>query len=284
MITKLPDIHCPLTPAVAAEHASLQQIDGDRKLSTSRTRFLKDRVEKGLFHSPDWAVAYYGGAKLRINGKHSSTMLAGMNGEFPHGLSVTIKQFQCDAPADLATLFDQFDAPQSARSKNDSTNVHKHLHDELKGISTTNVNVAIAGVVWLLRETSGAFFTAEDMRQLVHQETEFITDVNIYAGTRRLKRPGIMAAMYATRGNNREEWSAFWNAVRDQSHEDSKNGSRVLGKFLELSMYNPLEPGTKTKWDTRAYYCKCVHGWNAAKSSLSTDLKYHKGAPLPKVR
>jgi hypothetical protein len=197
---------------------------------------------------------------------------------------VTIKQFNADNEIDKATLFDQFDSHVSVRTRNESINVHKQLHASLADVSTTAIAAAINGLVWYLRETTGQTFDENDKKQLIHQYQEFIVWANNYVGVRRMKRAGVVAAMFVTHGIDTDSAGAFWNAVRDQNHEDNRHPSRVLGKFLEITIYDPLDRQTKQKWDTRAFYCKCIHGWNAYRGEHGTDLKYHPTAPLPKAR
>lgn len=283
MIKELRSMHCDLTPAIAAEHSTLPQINGDRSMQKERVAWLKEIIGAGLFHSPEWAVAYIGGKKIRINGKHSSSVLAAMNGDFPTGLQVTIKQFSCDDETDLATLFDQFDSRRSVRTRGDSMNVHKHLQSALEELSTTAVLKIMAGVTWYLRQEHGLVFGEEESKQLIHEHVEFIRFAGSFCGTRRIGKAGVLAAMFAifTKAGPAPS-RLFWDLVSTQGHESPKNATRILGKFLEICVFDVCDPNTKRKWDTRALYSKCIHGWNAYRRGVGTDLKYHATSPLPK--
>jgi hypothetical protein len=286
MITELPSAHLPLTVEAAKAHAALPQIKGDRGLQKTRMEHLIDAHERGLFHSPEWAICYCKetGLTYRMNGKHSANFLMGLNGHFPKTLSVTIKRFECDSLSELAILFDQFDRSISVRTRGDSINVHKSLHGLLDKVSKTSVEKAVAGIAWYIKHVNGTFLSPADQAQLVHHYADFIAWQEPITGTTRMKRAGVVAAMFATWNANPTKAMAFWILVKDQSHEDSRGGSRVLGKFLELAQYNPFETSTKIKWDSRAFYVKSIHGWNAHVTNTTTDLKYHPNAPFPKVK
>jgi len=245
---------------------------------------LEDAFIEGLFHDPDWAIVWFRGRKMRANGKHSSLFLAGLNGDFPKGLSVRIQQFECDTEIDLATLFAQFDPSRSVRTRGDNINVHRAIEPTLREVSQTSTACAVAGLTWLLRQDAGVTFKESDQLQLVHSHAEFIAWVDQYVGMRRLKRTGVVAAMFATWSKDATAAKAFWDHTREQDHEDPKHPTRKLGRFLELSILDPTDPQTKQKWDTRAFYVKCIHAWNAFRAGEGTDLKYHPTAPLPKVR
>lgn len=283
-IHKMPTLHTPLTEELAKEHASLPQIDGDRKFRPARMTKLKDLFDQGLFYDPEWAIAYLDGTKYRINGKHSSHLLISMNGKFPKGMFVTIKQFKCDTPLELATLFEQFDSRISVRTNDECNGVHKSVHPELADLSNSIVSFAVRGVAWVIREESGESLTEDQQRQIIHEHSEFIRWCCPLVGTRRMKKTGVIAAMFKTWSVDSDVATSFWTHVRDQSHEDKENATRRLGKFLELCIYDPLDKSTKQRWDVRALYSKGIHAWNAFRQSRGTDLKYHPSSPLPQPK
>lgn len=79
-----------LTPELATEFATMKGTIGERPIRQARIDMLKNKLADGLFFSPRWAVARIGNETVRVNGQHSSTMLAEANGSFPHGMSVII--------------------------------------------------------------------------------------------------------------------------------------------------------------------------------------------------
>jgi hypothetical protein len=273
----------PLTRQVAEHHRDLPQIPGDRPLKSSHVKHLHNCHESGLFYSPTWSVVLYQGQHLRIDGKHSSNMLCSLNGHFPSNLHVTIRHFLAETEEDLAILFAQFDNQVSTRTRAERARVHLKLHQELSAIAPTSVTKATSGIAYALSDDGTQKFSREDQEQLIHSQKEFILWANQFVGTRRMSRPGAVAAMFMTWMRDNGAANEFWMLVRDQSHEDPKNASRKLGKFLELSIYDPLDQATKRKWTTRAFYVKSIHAWNAWRGNCGTDLKYHETAPWPKV-
>jgi hypothetical protein len=110
----------PLTPELAKTIAEMPGVPGERKLKTGRLAFLHTHVEKGSFVGPNWAVATdrSAGQQYRINGQHSSHMLAALDEAlFPADLIVTVDYYECDSiREDGPALFDLFDNPKATRS------------------------------------------------------------------------------------------------------------------------------------------------------------------------
>lgn len=283
MIRELELIKMPLTPEGATEHNRLPQISGDRRLDPKRVSHLETKVADGLFHSPSWAVAFYAGKKYRINGKHSSHVLAKVNGHFPPGLFVTIQQFQCDTYDDLVTLFEQFDAAWSTRTKGDRINVHKSVHPELEKISPTTCAVAVTGITYALSEDGRMQIGDDEQTRLIHEHIGFVLWAKDFVGIRRMRRIGVIAAMFATRRRDAEWAAEFWKYVRDESHERADHPTRTLGEFLKLSVLDKNDRHTGKPWTTRAFYVKSIHAWNADREGRRTDLKYHALSPWPRM-
>jgi len=283
MITILPSKTTPLTAEVCRNHAALPQIKGDRELKAPRLAELRRRYDQGLFHDPEWAIVYYKGGIKRANGKHSANMLLGLE-KFPTNLNVRVKRFQATTAHDLAIIFEQFDSRFSLRSRDEATGVHRAAHEELEEIAPSRVSAVVGGIAWHLRATTGKVFNEADQRELIHTYPATIALCAQYSGTRQFKKTGILAAMFATYEANKRRATDFWKAVSEQNHPDNNNASRTLGKFLEKCVYNPYETNTDRKWDTRAYYAKCIHAWNAYLKGEITALKYFPDAELPVPR
>lgn len=281
MIKTLQELHVPLTRTLCETHAALPQIDGDRPLREDRVKFLREKFNEGLFHGPEWAVANYGGKTFRINGKHSSNMLLSLNGHFPAGLYARIKQFDCTTPEDLALLFQQFDAQQSTRNSAEKCAPYKMLRPELADVSTSAVNNALIGVAWYLAEKNGVLFAKAEQPKLLSQFPKPIAFVAQFMGTRRLNRKGVAAAIFATYLASSEAAVNFWPYVRDENHEDKDNPTRTLGAFLRHVCIDPIDRNTRKKWDTPAYFAKCIHGWNAYREERTTNLKFYADSELP---
>jgi len=129
----------PLTPELVAWFRSLPHVEGDREQATvqgqQRIAWLAQLCKDGEFYSPDWSVALWNGQHYRINGGHSSAMLAAANGNFPRNLPVILRWFRCDEYLDAVELFNHFDNRKSNRTASDKAKVHKSIHQELARVA-----------------------------------------------------------------------------------------------------------------------------------------------------
>ena len=97
----------PLTRELAEEFRDLEASPTERALDESRVRHLREKAEAGQLVTFNWSTAKLSGRKLRMNGMHSSTMLCGLNGNFPENLRVHLDTYEVDLPEALAILFRQ---------------------------------------------------------------------------------------------------------------------------------------------------------------------------------
>ena len=75
----------------------------ERVLDPVRVKHLRQKAEAGQLVTFHWSKAKLGSHLLRMNGQHSSNMLAGLNGQFPHSLKVHIDTYEVDTESDLST-------------------------------------------------------------------------------------------------------------------------------------------------------------------------------------
>lgn len=274
-----------LTPELAHEYATMQAVPGERPLRKSRLKFLGRKCQDGMFHSPKWAVAFLGGKKFRVNGQHSSTMLSQANGYFPKGLKAVIDEFRCEQDADLSELFSQFDAAQSARSTTEICNAHASIHSEIAHLAPRTIRNCAFGIASAMMYSGDTGRTdSENVARLVHDESDFILWASGFIGKKDLNRMGIIGAMYSTYKIDPNAANTFWTFVRDETHPDRENPTRVLAKFFTVveaargSMKETAAPS-----DKRACYSKSIHAWNAFRQSRTTSLRYHTKSPIPKA-
>lgn len=272
----------PLTRDLTERINSLPALKGDRDLKQWRVDQLRSLHDQGLFHGPTWVVAKIGNKMLRINGNHSSTMLLGLNGVFPRGMRATILTFACDNMQDAADLWAQFDTRWSARSEAEQVSTHGKLHSELASVSPTDMKNAVNGIAVALTEC-GATGSTDSMSRahLVHDNVAFIVWTEQFIGMRRMRKSGVIGAMFATYNRNKAVATEFWKHVRDESHPDTDNATRKLARFLRECVVGRDGSGHIIKWSTRAFYAKSIHAWNAYRRGDRTDLKYHETSALP---
>jgi hypothetical protein len=279
----------PLTRKLAVEFSQLPTFKGDRQRDTvagkARIAWLERLLADGKFYTPKWATVKLNGVLYRVNGGHSSLMLANCPEEiFPADMKVVIDRFECDTRHDLADLFDQFDPRRSIRSASEKINAHKGVHNDLDETSPTDINKCISGIAFYLTDDGASKRLDEEERMgLIHEYREFIIWASQFTGRRHLGFVGLVAAMFATYNKSKKAADAFWKQVANEDHPDAKNASRVLAMFLRdsVAMFKPNS--REPKWPPRAYYVKSLHAWNAWRRDEVTSLSYYPNAPWPKA-
>jgi|11BtaG_2_1085332.scaffolds.fasta_scaffold04116_4 hypothetical protein len=279
MWTELTPELIELTPHQATLHKNRRSLPGDRDVSTPEGRrriaWLESHLRRGNFITPTWAIAQVGGAWWRIDGGHSSHMLAASNGNFPHGKSVLLRKFKCESNEDLADLFNIFDNRKSLRTLGDKINAHKSVKPKLVDIPKSYVQAVTAGIC-IFRSGGVSRQTDEEERVAVmHGEEDFIVWASGFVKGKHMRRPAVIGAMrhiYGVCGQDHlDEATEFWSGVRDIAGEHAKVPTRKLGAFL----INLSERDNPWRNQSHAIYSKCITAWNAHLQGATTLLKYH---------
>lgn len=261
----------PLTHVLAAEFASMTNGKFERPMNKSRTRFLRNKLDDGLFHSPEWAVAVLNGKRFRVNGQHSAKMLASANGSLPN-VPAVITEFKCDTEDDLIELFNQFDQPYSSRNTNDTISIYKSACPELDTVKATYLSRALAGVAHGLGR-----LTVQERARMIADNTSFILFASDYAKERRLGLVGVMNAVYRSWQTSQSAAKSFWDLVATDGHHDPQNPTRSLSNFLrEITIGKSLQ-----KYSTNDILRVCCNAWTAWRSGRSTMPKFHRGSSQP---
>lgn len=273
-----------LTQAIAKEIANMAGPPSERPRKESLVRFLKNRHLAGKFFSPKWAIGIVKGKKYRVNGQHSSHMLANelAEEEFPKGMTVVIDTFRCDDQMDLADLFAQFDSSESARTEGEMVNAHGRLHKKLDNIPTNDIRYAVAGIANSITECGASGkLDREDRAKLVHENVDFVVFASRYISEHRLRRAGIAGAMFSTYKIDPIAAEVFWTMVKGDTNNDPDSPTRVLSNFLREANSGRDKAGRSVRWAQRAFYVKCLHAWNAFRQGRNTKLNYVAKSALP---
>lgn len=274
----------PLTPELAKEFATMDSFAGERSLKKRRLNFLKGKLDNGLFYSPKWAVARLNGKRFRVNGQHSSLMLAESNGSFPHGMEVTIDEFELDDDHDLAKLFSQFDAPTSSRNAIDIAGAHGRIHSSLAEFTAAALRVCTAGIAYAMshhKETPVSVKEPDEQAALIHENLDFVAFAKPFVNKIEFKRQPVMAAMFITFRKSPEDAKRFWDYVDSESHPDNTNPTRVFAKFIRTEALKSKR--NLVSLEGRAFFVKSIHAWNAFRKGNRTDMKYFPDSDLPDV-
>jgi hypothetical protein len=268
-----------LTRELAEEFAKMPSWKGERPVRQDRLQMLIDKIDRGLFYSPAWAVATLGGKTTRMNGQHSSLALL-QCGTFPTGLQATILSFDVDRESELAELFDQFDNPQSARRMKDVLNAHAAIEAGLPDCSAHVLQRILSGIAVATGQFSND--TNSERAALMHIHTEFIRFAEKFSAIQHLLYQAVLAAMYLTWKRDAVRAWEFWTAVANERHPSADNATRVLARFLVGEVAGRGRRGGM-RWDRRAVTVKCLHAWNAYWRDGFTSLKYVASAPVPPI-
>jgi hypothetical protein len=269
----------PVTRELAEEFATMPSWKGERPLRQDRLDMVAAKVERGLFHSPTWAIARLGQLTYRMNGQHSSHVLAACD-QIPTGLQVTILEFQVDSEHDLAELFSQFDNPDSARRMFDVLHAHAATDPFLSTCAVRTLQIILAGV----SQANGQFSSDSnaDRAALMHSHSAYVQFAQRYSSRRHIMYMAVIAAMYLTWKRDKPRCEQFWDLVASEEHADSNNATRVLARFLTSEVVGRTRRGGM-RWDRRAVMVKCLHAWNAYWRHQTTVLKYVPDAPVPPI-
>lgn len=274
-----------LTPEVVKRFSDMPTFGGDRdrdsKKGQLRVAWLARLLSEGKFHGPVWSTASLNGKEYRVDGGHSSAMLAQANGKFPAGMKATIIRFQCDTDQDMADLFDQFNRQESVRTNLDKVKAHAHTQSEIRDVSPTLIDKSLTGLSAYLRLTGQVKrMTSDDRTRLIHEYPAFIVWAKDFFGQRHFQKGGVGAAIFASWSTSIEAATEFWNLVATESHPENTHQTRVLAKFLRDNHRGLLDK----KFDSQDYYRKCAAAWNAWRANQRTELKVYRNSPLPEFK
>lgn len=283
-----------VTRALAEEFSGMTPAPHDRPLNATRAAILKTAVDKQLFRTCEWASAYCIETKqtYRINGKHTSTVLSAMNGEFPKNLSVIVEHYECDTLEDVANLYSTFDTRSSARSTGDINRIFAATCDAIADLPPRIIDLAVTGMSYELWEDNYSHQPPVDRAQLSIGNSAFVVwladiirfgkDTSGQAKeSRHLRRSPVVAAMFRTWKKSRQAATEFWKAVRDGTGKSPSSPDRKLQLLLVGANVHNNQPSNSKSMGRREVYVKCLHAWNAWRNDGNTDMKYYPNAKTP---
>ena len=272
--------------ALAVKFSTMAASVTERDLDGKRMDYLKGQILSGSALPFIWARAKVTetGEVYRVNGHHSSTMLAGLNGELPSGLIAHIDDYEVQTERQLPELFRQFDSRKSARSVADISGAYQMAIPELRNASRIAGRRAVEGIAWFNGRIVGMPIPAgEDVYRL------FLTDKEIYhnfihmvdriysAKTPEFTAP-VLGAMYGTFEKSPAAAEEFWTDVsKGGGNNEEKHPSTVLDTWLLAAKAADKKP------KQMEVYRACALAWNAFRNNRILDKigKWDpkKGAP-----
>lgn len=280
----------PLTRNAAQAHSVMTMNRGERPFKQSRYDWLMMALENGRFIPPRWATAVIkeGGFAVRVDGQHSSKVLAECDDSiFPRGAVAVVHmdRYECETEDDLMSVFEIFDPKKSARSIADLLSSAASLENKLHSIAPTVITRAVNGLAYahaVIQNdavASSKNVSPAERARLVRQHADFIVWAAQFIATK-LKADAVVAAIWFTHLRDRQAATDFWRRVRD---EDGPVGSpvRVLANYLRDidHTWSFRDPGSSR----RAVLSKCIHAWNAHREGRTTRLMYYAGSAIPEA-
>ncbi len=263
-----------LTPGLAVEFSQMPASVTERDLEPKRLKFLRDTIQNGIVLPFQWATATVltDGARYRVNGHHSSHVLAEMNGDMPEGLRVHIDEWEVSDIFALPQLFRQFDTRKSTRSLDDIAGAYQMVEADLVSIPRRIGKRAIDGLAWYERRIFGSYIpTGDEQYALFHNERHH-PFIKFAGAVLSVKTPEfttqVVGAMFATFELSPDASDTFWQAVATQGvGYEERHPATVLDAWLLAAKDKP----TNEKPGPLEVFRACVVAWNAFRNNRDLD-------------
>lgn len=280
-----------VTKKLAVTFADMEASPQDRPLSERRLQVYRRLLAEGKFRPVTWASAICTetGGLYRVNGKHTSVLLASTN-PLPD-FYVVIEEYECDTLSDVAKLYSTFDSSVQSRTAHDIYLSFAGTITELAGLRQTLITPVVTGIAFY---RAGADRLVYDRTQPAERAEHLLDNAdfalwlqNLIGGVgnryQHLKRKAVIAAMYGCYEKSKLAATHFWAAVRDEDGASPGCPDRMLGRWLLTSTLSAKQTRAPKATD-REVYVKCLHAWNAWRNKTVTNLRYFQDAPLPTVK
>ena len=275
----------PLTFELVQQFKTMEGSPTEREVNQARCKYLYEKFVAGHLIPFNWCIADLHGKKYRMNGQHSSTVLAQMDGAFPKNGTVLRSEFSVKDKEALAYLFRQFDDRKSARTPADVSGAYQGLYEEVKDVNRASAKLAIEGAAWYRRVIEGVATPTGDDQYALFGHRAFDTFVhwtanNIFSiKTPEMHKLPVVGAMYGTfTDGNEAEARTFWEEVaRGGDQYDDSAPSTVLDGWLKEIKTEKLnlKPGQ--------IFQGCIYAWNAHRSDKSLSKIKFDAKQMPTI-
>lgn len=295
-----------VTKKLATTFTEMDPAPHDRLLSERRLQVYQRLFNEGSFRPCTWAsaICVETGGLYRVNGKHTATLLSGLD-VLPE-FFVTVEEYECDTLEDVARLYATFDSNLQSRTARDIYLSFAATVPELKALSANTINLAVTGLSAAIGKTifgvKGKTTTRgqpAERAELLLDHPEFVLWLHAtlsagpdnYRGrdgrqqSKHMRRAPVVAAMFNTWQKAKTASDDFWAAVRDETGEKPASPDRKLARYL-LTAGVDMGAGRSRLHvvSSREMYVKCLHGWNAWRKGETTNLNYYADKEVPTVK
>jgi hypothetical protein len=259
-----------VTSELARKIAQMPGSATERPLDDKRLDYLKGQIMAGQATVFNWAIAVRPDeTERRINGQHSSDILAKLDGDMPSGLMVNLSRYKVDDERDEILLFRQFDPKGSLRSRGDIAGAYQMMEADLRAVPRPAAKSAAEGIAWYLGRKVGVPVPKGDEVYDLFHTPEYAPFV-VWMGnvltmkTPELKKAPVVGAIFATWEKDPEAAKEFWHNV-SRGGEDfaEKAPTTTLDRWLQETKTPKRRKSPIT--DTQLYQ-GCVFAWNAQRN------------------
>lgn len=289
-----------VTRTLAKQFAEMEPAPHDRPLSERRLQVYHRLLAEGQFRPVTWASALCKETEdvYRVNGKHTSTLLAGLE-KVPE-FFVTIEEYEADTLEDVAKLYATFDRVCRAAAPIDIYLSFASTVEELKDIPPHLIKLAVPSLAYEKWGQDSYSKTPAERAELVFDDAAAVLWIagimarddgrKFVPDAAKLRRQPVVAAMFTTMRKSMKAATEFWSAVRDETGPQPTCADRKLAKYLLTtgtivssgsSSRNPRKKVIKS--NNREIFVKCLHAWNAWRKNETTNLNYHADAKVPAI-
>jgi hypothetical protein len=274
-----------VTPQLAAEFATMPASATERDIKAKRLDYLRDAVLGGTAIAFTWTKAKVlaSGKTFRVNGHHSSTMLAKLNGDCPAGLKAHIDTYEVPDDTTLGLLFQQIDSRQSARTVDDISGAYQGLQPDLIDVPKLAGRKAIEGYVWYEKNKVGNEVPSGDARFALFSKSELHSFIQMTGRILSVKTPEftmpVIGAMYGAFERDAHDAEKFYGDVAKQG---GGNGEQHPAAVLDAWLIEGRDQKENKPKEQEVYYA-CAYAWNAFRNQKSIEripkFNKKKGAP-----
>jgi hypothetical protein len=280
-----------VTRSLAKQFSEMDAAPHDRNFSATRGSFIKAAIVEGRFRVADFASVKCKETRktYRVNGKHTSMVLCELNGDMPSDLFAVVEEYEADTLEDVAKLYATFDHRKSLRTTGDINKAFAAVNPDLAELPSRIINASTIGLSFATWEEGYYGHEVDERAALLLANPNFVLWVYLLLSGHGsdhspLCRGPIVAAMYRTFQKSQKQSSEFWELVRDESHPDSDNATRALGRWIATHSIKSGVVRGKHIDSRRGIYVRSIHAWNAWRRNETTDLRYHHDKPTPQPK
>lgn len=283
-----------VTTALARKFAEMEPAPHDRPLSEIRLRVYEKIIREGGFRPCQWAMAYCEatGGTYRVNGKHTSTLMSGLDLNTVPKLYAVVEVYECDSLEDVARLYSTYDSKMQSRTAGDINHSFAACVPELNGVDSRTINLCVSAFWYARVQEAYKHMQSQERAEMLLEHFDYVKWVHELLGNAgnnhrngHIKRMPVFAAMYSTFVRDPRKAQAFWESVRDETGATPSEPTRKLARFLVLnSSMNRRESAARHRVKDREFFVKSIHAWNAWRAGETTNLNYHVGADVPAAK